>query len=295
VKFTFAALVAEQEAGQDDVQMSHFHLQVVSSSDDGVTAFDKVIRSARPQAEVSLRPGRYHWSVQWTSSQGELSSVASSEVVVADTDDAWAGVPWRGSNDVNEFMATIQPVNGSQVEMLVATLGFGYVTVNQQEISEDVLSYSGWTNTEKRVLYRQYDVTSLLRMNPKGLSIFVGLGCGYRCDAKGQTRFPHYRDKVNPNDSIPKIFRLLLRVNGKTVFHSGSDGWLSRQGAVVEDSVYDGEIYNPSAAGKWAAAAAPLPANGPRWTYGRSNVSWRSSHETRFSKVDQQGGRRVGG
>lgn len=44
---------------------------------------------------------------------------------------------------------------------------------------QDVLSYSGWTRTDKRVLYRTYDVTKLLNASGGG-DIFVGLGCGYR-------------------------------------------------------------------------------------------------------------------
>ena len=52
------------------------------------------------------------------------------------------------------------------------------------QISNDVLSYSGWTMYEKHVLYRSYNVSAAMS-EPGKAQIFVGLGCGYRCDAKG--------------------------------------------------------------------------------------------------------------
>ena len=36
--------------------------------------------------------------------------------------------------------------------------------INGKDVSPDLLSPSGWTNTEKRVLFRTYDVTALLNV-----------------------------------------------------------------------------------------------------------------------------------
>ena len=107
-------------------------------------------------------------------------------------------------------------------------------------IWQDILSYAGWTRTDRRVLYRTYDVTRLLNATGGG-QLLVALGCGYRfctanevlkgptawaapgsqavrqslsrCDPKG--RFPSYKDQADrSNDTIAKIFRLQLRING---------------------------------------------------------------------------------
>ena len=82
----------------------------------------------------------------------------------------------------------------------MTTLGFGYVHINGQDVSqaptesefvkrtlqssEDILSYAGWTRTDRRVLYRSYEVTKLLNGTAGG-NLFVALGCGYR---QGVTR-----------------------------------------------------------------------------------------------------------
>ncbi|CAJ1377695.1 unnamed protein product [Effrenium voratum] len=216
------------------------------------------LTSGLPAAELSLQAGRYRWSVQWWTPEDEASEEVFSEVVVAEKEDVWEGVPWVGANASNEYQAQVNLGVAGPVELLVSTLGFGYVLINDQEVSQDVLSYSGWTRTDKRVLYRTYDVTKLLNASGGG-DIFVGLGCGYRCDPHG--RFPVYKDGADPQDVTPKIFRMQLRAGGRTVFHSGSGGWRGRQGPVVEDSVYDGEVYVPAAAGAWSAAST-VP--GPR-------------------------------
>ena len=79
--------------------------------------------------------------------------------------------------------------------LLVTTLGFGYVQINGQDVSqapaeseivilslqssEDILSYAGWTRTDRCVLYRSYEVIKLLNGTAGG-NLFVALGCGYR-------------------------------------------------------------------------------------------------------------------
>eukprot|EP00931_Biecheleriopsis_adriatica_P030888 TRINITY_DN18151_c1_g1_i1.p1 TRINITY_DN18151_c1_g1~~TRINITY_DN18151_c1_g1_i1.p1 ORF type:complete len:903 (-),score=173.32 TRINITY_DN18151_c1_g1_i1:107-2815(-) len=259
VRFTFAA----DAHGRPGVEMQRFHLRVKLGS---LLVAEQRVESTQPVAELKLTPGRYHWSVQWWSSTGEASSVGESEAVVAENATIWDGVPWLGAADKNEFEADFNLAGKSsdRVELLISTLGFGYATVNGQEVSRDVLSYSGWTNTDKRVLFRTYDVSDLLNAS-KGGRIFIALGCGYRCDPKG--RFPQYKDPANRStDSVAKIFRLQLRINGQLGFHSGSLGWLSRQGAVVEDSVYDGELFVPASAGKWASAPSLPSGWGPSGT-----------------------------
>lgn len=268
VRFTFAP---EVKAG---VIMQRFHLWVKSGEE---VVFDREVESGVPSLELRLKPGRYRWGVQFFSSEGEASEEAEAEVAVAEESDVWDGVPWLGARaqlpwwlggrDTNEFMMESFQVPGDasdKVELLVATLGFGYVLLNGKEISQDVLSYSGWTPTEARVLYRSYDVTSLLT-DSRSASIFVGLGCGYRCDAKGKHRFPDYHSPGDrASDTVPKIFRLQLRVKGKIVLDSGSRGWLARLGPVTDDSVYDGVTFNPGAAGAWKPAVALPSGAGPK-------------------------------
>jgi len=257
VRFNFVP-----ESDRDGVDMQNFTINVWQG--DSLVAHQGV-QSADPTTTLKLASGRYSWSVQWQSTKGIVSDVARSQVVVAPQADAWEGVPWLGAEGSNEFSATVTNISKVQpVELMAATLGFGYVTVNGREVSNDLLSYSGWTNTEKRVLYRTYDVTDLVADDGTA-TVEVRLGCGYRCDSKGQHRMPAYRDSADrSHDSIAKIFRLQIQVGGDRIFHSGSDSWQSRQGPVVEDSLYDGETYNAQATTAWTPAKQLSKGWGPK-------------------------------
>lgn len=257
IRFSFAP-----EAEEHGVDMHSFSLQVWSTGGEPSLVARKDVQSAEPFTEMLLAPGRYQWDVQWKSTDGEVADIAKSEVVVAPHDDVWDGVPWLGHEGSNEFSLNTS-VSG-KVELMVATLGFGYVTVNGKEISSDLLSYSGWTSTPQTVLYRTYDVSELIG-NDGAMNVQVGLGCGYRCDSPGQSRFPAYKDHEDlSTDTIARIFRLQVLADDKRVLHSGSDGWLCRQGPVTEDSVYDGETFNPSAVTAWAPAPALPSGWGPK-------------------------------
>jgi len=173
----------------------------------------------------------------------------------------WQGVPWLGAKDANEFMANITVRIGKTIKLSAATLGFGYVAVNGKEVSNDLLSYSGWTNTEKRVFYRTYEITDMVGKDGHAV-LNVALGNGYRYDPKN--RFPAYEDRVDrSHDSIPRIFRLQVQAGEVRAFHSGSDGWMSRQGPITHDSVYGGETYNPSAITPWVVAEKLPEGSGP--------------------------------
>lgn len=253
VRFTFAP-----ESEVRGATMESFSLWVRAG---GQEVARREVKSSDPVLELPLGPGRYTWGVQWRAASGQLSQAAEAGLLVAAGPDAWEGVPWLGAADANEFLAEAT-FGAGDAELMVATLGFGYVTVNGQEVSPDVLSYSGWTETAKRVLFRSYNITSLLNAT-RGATFRVFLGCGYRCDP--QNRFPAYQDPADRSqDTIPKIFRLQVHVAGQRAFCSGSRAWMARSGPVSQDSVYGGETYVAAAAGAWKPAA-PLPAGwGPK-------------------------------
>jgi len=257
VRFSFAP-----ESENSSAYMQEFTIRVWTG--DVLVAHHRV-QSSAPTTTLKIEPGRYSWSVQWRSCDGIVSDVAFSQVVVASGANIWEGVPWLGASGSNEFSATIArlPI-GKPIELMASTLGFGYVSINGKEISDDLLSYSGWTNTEKRVLYRMYDITELVGKD--GLAVLhVALGCGYRCDPRN--RFPAYLDTANrSHDTIPRIFRLQIWAEKTRVFHSGSKGWFARQGPVTEDSVYGGETYDPTAVTAWSPVKQLPSGWGPKGT-----------------------------
>ena len=67
------------------------------------------------------------------------------------------------------------PKNAKRARLCVTGLGYFEAQVNRRNVSDAVLE-PGWTNYEKRVFYRTFDVTKLLRRGENQLSILVGNG-----------------------------------------------------------------------------------------------------------------------
>lgn len=287
VKFSFVPLVDQSITGataawavlgrrSEERTLAQFTIKIWQAP--GQMVVTRTIHSRRPETLITLAAGRYEWSVQWRCSLGHHSRIAHSRVVVGVNHSAWQGAPWLGSPKHNEFrshvaVSAVQQDPNERFELLVAALGFGTVLINGNPVSKDVLAYSGWTNTEKRVLYRSYDVTHLMERG-KNNTIWVGLGSGYRDDP--WWRFPAYRDWNNKiahhsHDSIPKVFRLqLLAGSGRNLrriltSNATEHHWASRQGPVTRDSVYDGETYDTRLLrNEWASVHAVKPNLGPR-------------------------------
>lgn len=120
----------------------------------------------------------------------------------------------------------------------ISGLGYFEAYLNGKKIGSSVLD-PGWTDYRKTVLYRCFDVTALLEKGENVLAVELGEGWyGHRHEGmkKLVNRYPAWLGTP----------RLLCKVAlDDTCFSTGADGsWLCSAGAVRENSIYDGELYD---------------------------------------------------
>ncbi|MFI6252182.1 family 78 glycoside hydrolase catalytic domain [Streptomyces sp. NPDC051016] len=147
------------------------------------------------------------------------------------------------------FTLDIEP---SAARLYAVGLGYGHFTVNGHPVTDAVLEPAP-TAYDKTVLYREYDVTALLR---KGRNeIQAALGRGFFAARGGSTwgwnlapahREPMMLAQLEWSDSEGGTGRLV-----------SDDSWETAAGEVVSDVLYTGVTHDPAAAARapWTAAA----------------------------------------
>lgn len=145
----------------------------------------------------------------------------------------------------------------------IAALGMGFARLNGQEVSEDRLLLSGWTDNEQRVLYNSYDVSSLLAPSGGPNVLAVAIGSGYR----DLLQFPRLDAAAASNDMTHfRVVRAMLLATDGTNLLGGSSSWFTAPGPWLRTSIYNGEIYDARLeVGGWDADPA-LPMSSGHWT-----------------------------
>lgn len=117
-------------------------------------------------------------------------------------------------------------------------LGYARVAINGTPVDASLLD-PGWTDYDKTVLYRVWDVTDLLTLGQNVLSVELGEGW-HGLDHKGFFRL------VNKLPSWLDYPKMLCRlVMDDEVIVSSSDGsWFASSGGVRQNSLYQGELYD---------------------------------------------------
>lgn len=134
-----------------------------------------------------------------------------------------------------EFMADLPKIK--RARLYATALGIYQLFVNGQRVTDDVLS-PGWTDYQKRVYYRTYDVTDRLRDggNAIGAVLADGWYAGYV--GGGLTR-NHYGQKP----------RLLAQLNieykdGSTQIIATGPDWKASDGPIRHADLLQGELYD---------------------------------------------------
>ena len=121
--------------------------------------------------------------------------------------------------------------------LYASALGLVEVHLNGQRVSEDFFT-PGWTDYHKRVHYRTYDVTQLMRRGENALGAILADGwyCGY----------VGYKGERDYYGKLPRV-RIQLQVDyadgSSTVIGTGSD-WKATTGPVLEADFLKGETYD---------------------------------------------------
>eukprot|EP01084_Bolivina_argentea_P124352 220358_1 len=144
----------------------------------------------------------------------------------------------------NQFSITPQKTIKSAV-LITAGLGFFRVWVNDKDVlamsNPPIAQIPGWTNTNKRVPYVTFDVSSYINTNSMNEIIFA-LGIGYR----NTTAFPplNGRSKYDIIDCVVKSQLIITYNDNSQQIIVSDNSWQTALSAIVISSIYNGEIYN---------------------------------------------------
>lgn len=194
-----------------------------------------------------LEPFRsYYWRARTWNEKGEAgnwSKIAKFHVGPMDNND-W-NAQWIGASNASissplfrrEFQLT-KPVK----EAFVYIIGLGYyeLYLNGEKVGDHVLD-PGTTNYNKRVLYETYDVTDYFKSGNNAIGVWLGNGW-----------FKHFSSNLFPegrprpySEHLQLLFQLHIKHFDGSITKIGSDeNWKTSDSPIVENSIYDGEIYD---------------------------------------------------
>ncbi len=133
----------------------------------------------------------------------------------------WKAKWIRGGNQVRkEFTLEAKPVHA---RAYVAGIGYYELRINGRKVGDHVLD-SAYTAYDKRVLYSTYDVTDRLQAGANAVGVMLGEGW-----YAGRT-------------ALVQIEAELPGGRKSTIVTDGT--WKGTQGALVSDSIYNGEVYD---------------------------------------------------
>jgi alpha-L-rhamnosidase len=165
----------------------------------------------------------YFWRVRYWDKDGNpgpYSEIATFDTGLFSKED-WEGTWIGGANQLRKEFR----VNGRVVRARAFICGLGYseLRLNGRKVGANVLD-PGWTTYDKRALYVGYDVTNMIQQGANAAGVILGKGW--------------YK-------SIALLFQLNIQlVDGQTICVVSDSLWKSKNGPIVEDSLYNGEIYD---------------------------------------------------
>jgi alpha-L-rhamnosidase len=165
----------------------------------------------------------YYWKVRYWDSQDNpspYSQVASFDTGLFHPED-WGGEWIGGKNQLRKEFTVNGPVKRGRVH--VCGLGYYELRINGHKVGNNVLD-PGYTTYEKRTLYSSYDITQLLQNGENALGVILGKGW-----------------------SSVRLLMLQLNIEldgGETLSIFSDTTWKQTDGPIVQDSIYNGEIYD---------------------------------------------------
>ena len=181
--------------------------------------FTQVVYKGKPLAGDTIS----YWKVRYWDNAGiesPSSAVASFGTGLFSRDD-WKGSWIGGANELRKEFEISGPI--VRARAYICGLGYYELRINGEKVGFNVLD-PAWTTYDKRALYVAYDITTMLRAGKNAVGVILGQGW--------------YKNRA-----------LLLQMNlelanGKKMSVFTDTTWKIAAGPVVEDSVYNGEIYD---------------------------------------------------
>ena len=165
----------------------------------------------------------YYWKVRYWDKNGVASPY--SRIASFDTGlflrQEWKAEWIGGANELRKEFNLKGNVKRGRA--YICGLGYYELRLNGRKVGPNVLD-PGWTTYDKRALYTTYDVTNML--SPGANAVAVMLGKGWY-------------------GSRALLFQLTIELEaGEKVVIRSDTSWKAKDGPVVFDSIYDGEVYD---------------------------------------------------
>jgi alpha-L-rhamnosidase len=181
--------------------------------------FTHVIYGGKPLASDKT----YYWKVRYWDKDGAVSPYSqiarfdTALLAASDWKAKWVG----GANQLRkEFTLSGKP---ESARAYICGLGYSELRINGKKVGSNVLD-PGWTTYDKRVLYTTYDVTGFLQPGKNAVAIMLGRGW-YGARAL--------------------LFQMNIELEeGQQVSVVSDTTWKTKQGPILFDSIYDGEVYD---------------------------------------------------
>jgi len=139
-------------------------------------------------------------------------------------------------------MAATSPLLRTEIELSkpvararvhVSTLGYGELYLNGGKVGDAVLD-PGWTTYDERTLYSTYDVTDRLESGENAIGLWLGRGW-----------FGKHAGDWTARGSPRALLRLTVEYEDGTTRRIHTDpSWTATASPVVENDIYDGEVYD---------------------------------------------------
>lgn len=120
--------------------------------------------------------------------------------------------------------------------LYISVLGQGICSINGKNVADDVLS-TPYTRYDKRILYREYDVTDLIKVGKNAIGIHAGSGFFNNNMRTWSEEMATWRDKPR---ALVNLF--ITMQNGDEILIKGDNRWKSDFGCCPYNGVRRGEI-----------------------------------------------------
>lgn len=171
----------------------------------------------------------YFWRVMWWDSQGnasEWSRIASFITALRQAD--WRASWISGGRLLRKEFELPAPVRRAFAH--VVGLGYYELRINGRKVGDRVLD-PPWTDYNKRVLYATYDVTEYLKFGRNAIGIMLGRS--------------RYIKAYGYDEVLKATMQMHVELMNGDVVDVITDGtWKVADGPIVEDDVYNGEVYD---------------------------------------------------
>lgn len=180
----------------------------------------------------------YYWKIRYWDKDNKASpysAVAKFSMGILSSNEwkgSWIGGGPTGGNEFRKAFTLDGKVVRAQV--YVTALGYYELRINGKRIGKKVLD-PAWTTYPKRVLYSTYDVTKNLQTGSNAIGVMLGGGWA---TLAARTIPPYYKSPALLLDMQIEM------ADGKTVTIATDGSWKTTRGPIMEDSVYDGEVYD---------------------------------------------------